>query len=42
LLIGNLDWDQSIEGGHCGDQVKSYIITGALNIFTGMSICIWY
>ncbi|OBT78024.1 hypothetical protein VF21_03106 [Pseudogymnoascus sp. 05NY08] len=27
------NWDQSIEGS-CGDQIKSYIITGALNIVT--------
>lgn len=27
------NWDQSIDGS-CGDQIKSYIITGALNIVT--------
>ncbi|OBT68852.1 hypothetical protein VE03_02047 [Pseudogymnoascus sp. 23342-1-I1] len=27
------NWDQSIKGS-CGDQIKSYIITGALNIAT--------
>jgi hypothetical protein len=36
LLMLALAWDQSIKGGHCGNQVKSYIITGALNICTGM------
>lgn len=32
------NWNQSIEGGNCGDQVKSYIITGALNICTDIMV----
>ncbi len=28
------NWDQTIPGGHCGNQVLSYKITGALNLVT--------
>lgn len=27
-------WDITIEGGHCGDQFLSYILTGSINIAT--------
>lgn len=26
------NWDQTIPGGHCGDQVLSFKITGAFNV----------
>lgn len=26
------NWDQTIPGGHCGDQILSYKITGSLNV----------
>jgi len=28
------NWDQTVPGGHCGNQVLSYKITGALNLVT--------
>lgn len=31
-------WDQSIPGGHCGNQVLSYQITGALNLVTDLMV----
>lgn len=31
------NWDQTIHGS-CGDQIKSYIITGALNICTDVLV----
>ncbi|KAL4962760.1 uncharacterized protein BDV14DRAFT_191416 [Aspergillus stella-maris] len=31
-------WDQSIPGGHCGNQVVSYQITGALNLVTDLMV----
>lgn len=27
-------WDTTVEGGHCGDQFLSYILTGSINITT--------
>lgn len=27
-------WDTTVEGGHCGDQFLSYILTGSINIAT--------
>lgn len=32
------NWDQTIPGGHCGDQVLSYIITGSVNIVTDVMV----
>ncbi|MCJ1379563.1 hypothetical protein MMC17_002665 [Xylographa soralifera] len=32
------NWDQTIPGGSCGNQVLSYIITGAFNILTDFVI----
>ncbi|KAB5542890.1 hypothetical protein GE09DRAFT_230156 [Coniochaeta sp. 2T2.1] len=29
-----MNWDQTIPGGHCGDQVLSFTVTGALNLVT--------
>jgi hypothetical protein len=35
------NWDQSIPGGKCGNQVLSYILTGSFNIVTDvMVLCI--
>jgi hypothetical protein len=31
-------WDQTIPGGHCGNQVLSYQITGALNLVTDLMV----
>ncbi|KAL4784110.1 hypothetical protein BJX76DRAFT_357312 [Aspergillus varians] len=31
-------WDQTIPGGHCGNQVLSYQITGALNMATDLMV----
>ncbi|KAL4806616.1 hypothetical protein BDV18DRAFT_159787 [Aspergillus unguis] len=31
-------WDQSLPGGHCGNQVLSYQITGALNLITDLMV----
>ncbi|KAL3481340.1 hypothetical protein BJX99DRAFT_271274 [Aspergillus californicus] len=31
-------WDQTIAGGHCGNQVLSYQITGALNLVTDLMV----
>ncbi|MCJ1402686.1 hypothetical protein MMC11_005907 [Xylographa trunciseda] len=42
------NWDQTIPGGSCGNQILSYIITGAFNIVTDfMILClpmrmVWY
>jgi len=32
------NWDKSIPGGSCGDQVLSFQITGALNIITDLMV----
>lgn len=29
-------WDTTVEGGHCGDQFLSYILTGSINIATNV------
>ncbi|MCJ1285840.1 hypothetical protein MMC26_005181 [Xylographa opegraphella] len=35
------NWDQTIPGGSCGNQILSYIITGAFNILTDfMVLCL--
>ncbi|OCL14689.1 hypothetical protein AOQ84DRAFT_280489, partial [Glonium stellatum] len=32
------NWDQTIKGGHCGNQILSYILTGAFNICTDVIV----
>lgn len=32
------NWDPSLPGGHCGDQILSYEITGALNLVTDLVV----
>ena len=34
------NWDQSIAGGRCGDQVLSYLVTGALNLATDVIVLV--
>ncbi|KAB5566560.1 hypothetical protein GE09DRAFT_1171632 [Coniochaeta sp. 2T2.1] len=33
-----MNWDQTIPGGHCGDQVLSFTVTGALNLVTDVMV----
>lgn len=41
------NWDTSIEGGHCGDQLTMFKITGVLNLVTDIATlvlplrCLW-
>ncbi|RAK99406.1 putative integral membrane protein [Aspergillus ibericus CBS 121593] len=32
------NWDQSIAGGSCGDQVSSFTVTGVINLITDMVV----
>jgi hypothetical protein len=32
------NWDQTIPGGHCNNQILSYILTGSFNIVTDMLV----
>ncbi len=32
------NWDQTIPDGHCGNQVLSYEVTGALNLVTDLIV----
>lgn len=32
------NWDQSIPGGHCGDQVSSFTGTGVINLVTDLVV----
>lgn len=33
-----MNWDQTIPGGHCGNQVQSFTITGVLNLITDLVV----
>jgi hypothetical protein len=32
------NWDQTIPGGHCGNQILSFQVTGAINILTDVVV----
>ena len=34
------NWDQTIPGGHCGNQVLSYKYTGAINLITDVVVLV--
>jgi hypothetical protein len=34
------NWDPTIPGGHCGNQVLSYQITGAMNLATDLVVLV--
>lgn len=47
ILAGSLicrpfafNWDQTIPGGHCGDQVQSFTATGVVNLITDFFVLI--
>lgn len=33
-----MNWDQTIPGGHCGNQVLSFTVTGILNLVTDLMV----
>lgn len=35
-----MNWDQTIPGGHCGDQVLSFTVTGVLNLLTDIMVLV--
>jgi hypothetical protein len=35
-----MNWDQTIPGGHCGDQILSFTITGVLNLITDVMVLV--
>ena len=35
-----MNWDQTIPGGHCGDQVLSFTVTGVLNLLTDVMVLV--
>ncbi|KAK3331259.1 hypothetical protein B0H66DRAFT_94015 [Apodospora peruviana] len=35
-----MNWDQTIPGGHCGDQVLSFTVTGILNLLTDVMVLV--
>jgi hypothetical protein len=35
-----MNWDQTIPGGYCGDQVLSFTVTGVLNLLTDVMVLV--
>lgn len=35
-----MNWDHTIPGGHCGNQVLSFTITGVLNLVTDLVVLV--
>jgi hypothetical protein len=35
-----MNWDTTIPGGHCGDQVLSFTLTGVVNLLTDVAVIV--